>query len=77
MKIDNEKEFFYEVKHTRIEHDYEEQENFGEYLEKIMEKNDEKIALKEQSESIEKTSVFLEKKIGKRRTDIFDTLMDF
>ena len=76
MKVETKKEIFYEELNKNRNHNCIEHENFSEYLEKSIEKNRELEDERLESESIKETSVFAEKKTGKRRTDIFDTLID-
>lgn len=76
MKIESEKEIFFQKLNKSKTHKCEPNESFSEYLEKSIEKNLEEVKEKQESEEIKKTSVFAEKKIGKRRSDIFDTLID-
>ncbi|QKJ23538.1 hypothetical protein [Poseidonibacter lekithochrous] len=76
MKVENKTEIFYEELNKNRNHNCIEHESFSEYLEKSIEKNRDLNEEKIESESIKETSVFAEKKTGKRRTDIFDTLID-
>ena len=74
MKIETEKEIFFEKlnknKTNKCEnYENENHESFNKHLEKSIDE------LKE-IEEIKYTSVFAEKKVGKRRTDFFDTLID-
>lgn len=74
MKIETEKEIFFQKLNKEKAHKCEPNESFSKYLEESIEKNIDEV--KEKQEVEEKTSVFAEKKIGKRRTDIFDTMID-
>lgn len=76
MKIETEKEIFFQKLNKEKAHKCEPNESFSKYLEESIEKNIDEVKEKQEVEAEEKTSVFAEKKIGKRRTDIFDTLID-
>jgi len=76
MKVENKEEIFYEELKKNKTHNCVSSESFSEYLEKNIEKNKELTEEKIKSEQIKETSVFAEKKTGKRRSDIFDTLID-
>ena len=67
MKVENDKQIFFEKVDINRVDNCEEHKKFLEYLEKAIEK---------EVEEINKTSIFSEKKTGKKRTDIFDTLID-
>lgn len=72
MKVEIKKEVFFKTLNKNKTHECIEDISFDEYLEKSIEKIEEK----EKSDDIKKTSIFLEKKIARRSSDIFDTLID-
>ena len=80
MKVDKSHDIYFEKsskeKETKKTHDCKAHNEFADILEKIMEKDleDEKIRLYYSEKKM--TSLFFEKKVGKRRPDIFDTLID-
>lgn len=76
MKVETEKEILFERLNKNKIHNCENHKSFSEYLEKSIEKNKEELKLMEEIEEIKRTSIFAEKKTGKRRNDIFDTLID-
>lgn len=72
MKVEIKKEILFETLNKNKTHECSEHISFDEYLQK----NIEKIEEKEKSDDIKKTSIYAEKKIARRRIDIFDTLID-
>ncbi len=76
MKIESPKEVIFEKLNKDKAHNCETNESFSAYLEESMETQRDELKNKQESEEITRTSVFAEKKTGKRRTDIFDTLID-
>ena len=72
MKVEIQKE----ILHNRFDkhkiHECIESSSFRVYLEN----NIEDLKQKRESDEIKETSVFLEKKTGRRTTDVFDTLID-
>ncbi len=74
MKVELKKEIIYEkVNNT---HNCSNHVEFSDYLEKSIEKNRDDLSQKLESEKDSDVSIFAEKKTGKNRTDIFDTLID-
>jgi len=78
MKVENNKELFFEkLNKDKIKmSESNKQENFACILEKRIKKEIEDYGIKVSNEEKERTSIFFEKKVGKNRTDIFDTLID-
>ncbi len=80
MKVDKSQDIYCEkaskAKELKKAHDCKLHDSFAKMLEQLMEKDvqDEKLRLHYSEEK--KTSLFFEKKVGKKRTDIFDTLID-
>ncbi|PHR72085.1 MAG: hypothetical protein COA66_07735 [Arcobacter sp.] len=63
-------------KSSLLNHTCKDNVDFSHYIEKAFEKQSIDFQLKSESENTEKTSIFHKKKIGKRQSDIFDTLID-
>ncbi len=76
MKVETQKENIYEKLNQNKIHKCNEHINFREYLEDSIKKNIEEIEEKQKSDEIKRISIFVEKKTGRRTTDIFDTLID-
>ena len=76
MKVEIEKEIFYEKLNKHKKHECSEAISFSEYLESTIKKDIEEIQKKQESDEIKRTSIFFEKKTGRRTSDIFDTLID-
>jgi hypothetical protein len=76
MKIETQREIVYEKLNQNKNHKCDEHISFNEYLENTIKKDIEEFEEKQKSDEIKRTSVFAEKKTGRRTTDIFDTLID-
>lgn len=76
MKVEIEKEIFYEKLNKHKNHECTETITFNEYLNNNIKKDIEIIEEKQKSDEIKRVSIFAEKKTGRRTTDIFDTLID-
>lgn len=76
MKVETQKEIVYEKLNQNRNHKCDEYISFSEYLEDSIKKDISQIEEKQKSDELKSTSVFAEKKTGRRTTDIFDTLID-
>jgi len=74
MKVEMDKEILLKSTKEIKTHNCSEHGNFSEILEKEIINNIEKSKLA--NTEVETTSIFAEKKVGKLRNDIFDTLID-
>ena len=76
MKVEIEKEILYEKLNKNKPSECPEHISFKEYLENNILEELKELERKRESDELKSTSIFVEKKTGRRTTDIFDTLID-